>query len=43
MGWPFNNIEEYDRSNFLNKVHLLKNEKLLLAFGTADGLFDLLF
>jgi len=43
MGWPFDNIEEYNRSNLLNKVMLLKDKKLLLVFGTADGLLQLLF
>lgn len=38
MGWPFDNMEAYNRSDILTKVLFLKEKRLLLVFGTADGL-----
>ncbi|CAG2175139.1 unnamed protein product, partial [Oppiella nova] len=38
MGWPHDNAKAYNRSDLLNKVSLFKDERLLLALGTADGL-----
>ena len=38
MGMPFDNVMAYNRSDVLNKVLFLKEKRLLLAFGTADGL-----
>ncbi|CAG2183423.1 unnamed protein product, partial [Oppiella nova] len=36
MGWPHDNAKAYNRSDLLNKVSLFKDERLLLALGTAD-------
>ena len=37
LGLPASNQLVYNQSNVLNKAYFLKNKKLLLVFGTADG------
>ena len=37
LGLPASNQLVYNQSNALNKAYFLKNKKLLLVFGTADG------